>query len=328
MSPPFWPSCTVIITSFPFDNGYFTWVPGTTPNGNVAVGYKAGTSVTTATRFVAVGYQAAASNTTGGYTTAIGYDSLKAQTTGGSNTAVGTRSMEDLTTGDVNTGVGEACMYKLTTGDYNSGFGQCMVALTSGSRNTAVGMNAGNDITTGLYNVVLGMNNTTSGNGSSQIVLGYGVQGTGDSNFTFGGSSTDSNIAFGATTITAPSDIRLKENIQDEEIGLDFINDLRPVTFQWKKEKDIPSEMKAYKEGSEERVMNGKYNHGFIAQEVKEVIDKHNLKDGFDMWTEDKSDGRQRIGDASLMPLMVKAVQELSTQVDELKSEIKTLKGE
>jgi len=74
--------------------------------------------------------------------------------------------------------------------------------------------------------------------------------------------------------------------------------------------------------------MNGKYNHGFIAQEVKEVIDNHNLKDGFDMWSEDEADGRQRIGDASLMPIMVKAVQELSTQVEELKAKLTTLKGE
>ena len=37
------------------------------------------------------------------------------------------------------------------------------------------------------------------------------------------------------------------------------------------------------------------------------------------MWTEDVHDGgRQRIGDASLMPLMVKAVQELSAKVDDL----------
>ena len=68
--------------------------------------------------------------------------------------------------------------------------------------------------------------------------------------------------------------------------------------------------------------------NGFIAQEVKEAIDKHNLKEGFDMWTEDESDGRQRVGDASLMPIMVKALQELSSQVDELKAEIQTLKGE
>ena len=40
--------------------------------------------------------------------------------------------------------------------------------------------------------------------------------------------------------------------------------------------------------------MNGKYNHGFIAQEVKEVIDNYNLKEGFEMWQEDEADGRQR----------------------------------
>jgi hypothetical protein len=33
--------------------------------------------------------------------------------------------------------------------------------------------------------------------------------------------------------------------------------------------------MKVHDADSEERVMNGKYNHGFIAQEVKEVIDRH-----------------------------------------------------
>ena len=80
--------------------------------------------------------------------------------------------------------------------------------------------------------------------------------------------------------------------------------------------------MKAHDADSDERVMNGKYNHGFIAQEVKEVIDNYDLKDGFDMWTEDEADGRQRIGEASLMPLMVKAVQELSAKVQELESKL------
>ena len=86
--------------------------------------------------------------------------------------------------------------------------------------------------------------------------------------------------------------------------------------------------MRAHEEGSEKRTMNGKYNHGFIAQEVKETIDNHNLKEGFDMWSEDEADGRQRVAPNALMSVMVKAVQELSTQVDELKQEIQTLKGE
>ena len=77
--------------------------------------------------------------------------------------------------------------------------------------------------------------------------------------------------------------------------------------------------MKAYKADSEERVMNGKHNHGFVAQEVKELIDKTpDLKDGFDMWSEDEYDGRQRIGEGALIPIMVKAVQELSAKVDDL----------
>ena len=80
--------------------------------------------------------------------------------------------------------------------------------------------------------------------------------------------------------------------------------------------------MKVHNPDSEERVMNGKYNHGFIAQEVKKVIDNYDLKDGFDMWTEDETDGRQRIGEASLMPIMVKAVQELSAEVEELKKQL------
>ena len=166
-----------------------------------------------------------------------------------------------------------------------------------------------------------------AGDNNNCIVLGENVTAVGGSNFTFGVTTTDSNIAAGATSITAPSDVRLKEDIQDETVGLGFVNDLRPVTFQWKKEKDIPSNMKAHVAGSEKRTMNGKYNHGFIAQEVKEVIDNHNMKDGFDMWMEDGEDGRQRIGDASLMPIMVKALQELSTKLDAALARISTLEG-
>ena len=194
--------------------------------------------------------------------------------------------------------------------------------VTTGHSNVFVGYAAGyNGVTlvSGAYNVLVGMNAHTSAyNSDSEIVMGYNVTGTGNSNFTFGSGGTDSNIAFGGTTITAPSDERLKEDIQNEKVGLQFVNELRPVTFLWKKAKDVPPEMKAHDPDSEERVMNGKYNHGFIAQEVKEVIDRYDLKDGFDMWMEDGEDGRQRIGEAALMPIMVKAVQELSSKVDDL----------
>ena len=124
---------------------------------------------------------------------------------------------------------------------------------------------------------------------NNEIVIGDGVGGNGANTINFGNGTLDTSCAFGGTTWTNPSDVRIKEDIKDEEIGLSFINDLRPRTFRYRQEKDIPEELDAHVAGSEERYKTDKYEHGFIAQEVKEAIDKHNLKDGFDMWSEDSS---------------------------------------
>ena len=196
--------------------------------------------------------------------------------------------------------------------------------MTTANNNTIIGRSAANyesaNLTTGTNNQIFGAYNKVSASDTSyEKIFGYYVTGAANS-FTFGQDTTDSRIADGATSITAPSDVRLKEEIEDEKVGLDFINELRPVTFRWKKEKDVPIDLKAHKSGSEKRVMNGKYNHGFIAQEVKEVLDKNpNIKDGFDMWSEDV-DGRQRIGEGSLVSILVKAIQELSAKVTALEA--------
>jgi trimeric autotransporter adhesin len=297
-----------------------------------------------------VGTGSLAANTTANYNTAVGNNALTANTTGANNTCVGANSGDAITTASFNTSmgsgalgtnilsganvaVGQDCLANHNTATAINGYNTAVgtnagAAVTTGGNNTLIGGSAGDAITTGSSNIIIGyFSDVSSSGGSSQFVLGNGVTCVGNGNFTFGDGTSDSNIANGATSITAPSDIRLKENIQDEEVGLDFINDLRPVTFQWKKEKDIPSDMKAYKEGSEERTMNGKYNHGFIAQEVKEVIDNHNLKDGFDMWQEDEADGRQRVAPSALVPILVKAIQELSAQNDALTTRIEALEG-
>ena len=45
------------------------------------------------------------------------------------------------------------------------------------------------------------------------------------------------------------------------------------------------------------------------------------------MWTEDSSGGRQRIADGALVPILVKAIQELSAQNTALAARITTLEG-
>ena len=92
-------------------------------------------------------------------------------------------------------------------------------------------------------------------------------------------------------------------------------------------EKDVPTDHRAYVEGSEKRVMNAKDDlyHGFIAQEVKTVVDNHaEVKNYDELWSENV-DGRQRLAPAFLIPMLTKAVQELSAKNEALEARIKKL---
>ena len=238
---------------------------------------------TTGASNVAIGYQALTANTTANNNTAVGIDSLKANTTGPSNTAVGLQALQANTTGRDNTSIGESAGYTTTTGNYNTFLG------TSSRGDSA-----------------------TSGN---EIVIGYNVQGVGGGYATLGYGGTKSYINSGYTSWTGTSDSRLKDNITTSTAGLSFINDLRPITFEWKVKGDVPSELNYYEEGSTVRV-NGtdKVQHGFLAQEIKATIDAHpEIKSGHGMWME-QGDGTQGVAQGQLVPMLVKAIQELSTQ--------------
>jgi hypothetical protein len=104
------------------------------------------------------------------------------------------------------------------------------------------------------------------------------------------------------------SDYRLKDNIQESPLGLSFINDLRPVKFKWKERN---------KEGE-----HGIRDHyGFIAQEVKQVLDQHGVYDTAALWAVDRLDdenANQALIYNEFISPMVKAIQELSARLDAL----------
>jgi hypothetical protein len=279
-----------------------------------------GKAITTGVSNTVCGEAALLTEHTGDKNTAIGAEALKAQNGGrDGNVGVGYYAGFALTTGTENTIVGtEAMSLSAVTSNRNVAIGyRAGQTLTTGANNTSIGALAGDQITSGHENVCVGYDtNPSAADGFNQIVLGESVTGNSNSSLCFGAGATDSAIAFGATSITAPSDQRYKEEIADATAGLAFIKDLRPVTFKWKKEKDVPSDHPAYVEGSDTRVMNDYTNHGFIAQEVKTAIDNHSdIKDGFDMWSEQGSGGRQRLGPSSLIPMLVKAIQELEARI-------------
>ena len=317
-------------------------------NQNIALGFNSGYGLTTGANNTVIGAEALynsadidravvigknaiyAGNATAGAdgTIAIGYDAARALTSGGQNIAIGYEALHDCTTGRRNTVIGYQAADTLTAGsDDNTAVGYA--ALGAGNhdtthQNSCFGYGAGDTITTGSNNTCLGSQANVSASGAvGQIAIGQAVTCTADNTATLGiGSNTASLGLDGSDTswAAASSDKRLKENIETSSAGLDVINDLRPVTYNWKKAKDVDNGMPQYKD-SEEPVLGLEYGetlHGFIAQEVKEVVDNHSsLKEGFKMWKL-KDDGTQTVADGNLIPILVKAVQELTAKVEEL----------
>ena len=217
-------------------------------------------------------------------------------------------------------------------------------ALTSGKENTIIGSEAGSimsdathnviigyataahnvSLSTGDYNTIIGsLADTSAADAQGQTAIGYNVSCAADSTITVGNSTNVASLGLDGsdTSWAASSDERYKENIETSTAGLSFIKDLRPVTYNWKKAKDVPVDMPDYKEGSDKPVRGHEYGttlHGFVAQEVKELIDGHSeIKEGFQMWKE-ADNGVQTIADGNLIPMLVKAVQELSAKVEAL----------
>jgi len=192
-----------------------------------------------------------------------------------------------------------------------------------------IGRNSGNTLTTGSYNILIGDGNASGGsNDSAQITIGTDVTGKGSYYTTFGTNANGRvyNYYPSNATWTRDSDERLKKDIQtNTDCGLDFIKDLRTVTYKWKAPSEMPQEFNHYKADQTEAVHKEKM-YGFIAQEVKSVLDKHNITD-FNGWTIDK-DGVQGISyEMFVMPLIM-AVQELSTKNDALAAEVEQLKSQ
>jgi len=215
----------------------------------------------------------------------------------------------------------------LTTGDNNTAVGRlALYAVNGGAGNNALGKEAGDSLTTGSYNQLIGHNaNASAVDAQYQIVIGHDISGGEDSQFTFGRSSNLVQNEFDTDAAwTRTSDIRKKRNVQDDKLGLSFINNLRSVTFQWKPSNEFPEEWSEYSQTNNmdlETVM-----HGLIAQEVKEALDKEGV-DTFGGWKE-REDGSQVVSREMFVTPLIKAVQELSNQVTALQAEVTKLKGE
>jgi len=113
-----------------------------------------------------------------------------------------------------------------------------------------------------------------------------------------------------STTISGISDARLKENINTISDGLNTVKQLNPITYTFK---NLPI------------CDDGEVQHyGFLAQEVQNILPTL-VSEGLNKADDGSKYLTLKMGD--ILPIMVKAIQELNAKVDAQAAEIATLKG-
>lgn len=276
-------------------------------SSNVGVGGSVFASLTSGSNNVAVGSSSLTSATTGANNSAVGKNSLDSLTSGSGSTAVGSESLSSLTTGTFQVAVGYTALDAATTGSSNVAVGSsALTSVSTSSYNTGVGDSAGGGITTGSYNTAIGgdaMAFAGAVTGSNLTCLGYNAQpsSTSATNEITLGNSSIATLRCNVTSISSLSDIRDKKDIIDSPYGLDVIEKIKPRQFVWDSRKG--------------NIKDGKSEVGFIAQELLEAGDNSVLN-----LVMDSNPEFLEATPGSLIPILVKAVQELSQRVKELES--------
>jgi hypothetical protein len=310
--------------------GHGTFSALTSGDYNTAVGSRAGTALTSGSENQLFGKGAGAAITTGQYNHIFGMNAGASFDTESHNVGFGLSALGGpIAGGEYNIGIGSEAGAKITSGDNNVMMGyQAGEDNTSGYDNVFVGYQAGKSMTTGYKNVCIGDSVDVTSDNQTSIAIGSDLSSS-DNNqsnkFIFGKSGNIVRNEFSSNANWARnSDERIKKNIKDQKLGLDFINDLRTVTFQWKPSYEIPKNLPNYNE--ENKMDLDVVMHGFIAQEVEQVMIKHGDMD-FAGWTKDEAkpgnEGQlQHISREMFVIPLVKAVQELSAEVKELKEKL------
>jgi hypothetical protein len=233
-------------------------------NQNVAIGASAG-RVITGSDNVFIGRSAGVVNAAGAANIGIGFEVLTSNTTGNDNIVLGYQSGDNVSTGSSNVLIGRL-----------SGFG-----ITTGGNNIAIGQSAGTD-------AVLNFSESVAmGATSNIIVIGNNAH-------------TKSYIKID-WTIT--SDERDKNILGEVPHGLEFIQSLEPIKFQFKN-----------RESGE--VSDDTLRYGFRAQQVVELEgNPHVIADVQDP-------ENLKVTSSQLIPVLVNAIKELSAKVAELEARL------
>jgi hypothetical protein len=264
-----------------------------TGNRNTVLGLFSGGSITTGDDNVAIGTGVLSVTNFGSDNIAIGRNSLALVTNPFGEVAIGHLANQFFTTATVgpNTAVGHRALWQNLTGGENTALGvEAGAYITTGSGNTFLGSYTGALATTGTNNICIGHGSTTPApTTSNSITLG---------------NISNNVLRCAVTSITSLSDSRDKEDVKDLSTGLDFVKSLRPVEFTWN--------------DRDEAGKHGVADFGFIAQDLKKAQEDAEKAEVLKL-VYDENPEKLEASYGKLIPILVKAIQELSAEVTSLK---------
>jgi len=222
---------------------------------------------------------------------------------------------------------------------YNAGL------TNQGTGSIAIGAFAGDN--QGEYSTIIGYNAGATGTAANSIILSAGPTGISSANPGFYVNPIRTNVNTSSTyalyynydgngsgdvyeiTVSTTSDGRLKTDISDTQLGLNFIEALHPVQYRWK-DRNIGylyDEQGNTPVGSNPGV---RLHHGFVAQEVKTVLDSIHTDAGLFMELNDGPPAVRGLNalryDEFISPI-VKSIQELSALVKQQQQTIADLQA-
>ena len=284
-----WINSPLANTSYGFSSLPLT----TTGNYNTAIGDSTLNANTIGAQNTAIGSLALQINTTGFLNTATGASALQYNVFGGLNTAYGVQSMQQNFSGLNNTAVGYISLSANQNGNFNTAIGGAALgANVNANNNTAVGYNAGSTFNSGDNNIIIGSNAQPSSAAVSNEV-------------TIGNSSNNSYRMYAASWMLA-SDRKLKHDIKELSVGLDFVMGLRPVEFVYN------------------NATSGTKSLGFIAQDVAADMKDNSMDKSYDLVSnlDEKNLG---LNATELIAVLAKSIQQQQKIIEDQNKRIEKL---
>ena len=282
---------------------------------NVALGQSTMKEITMGMYNVGIGSDACGGNSAAAFTgqdnVAIGRSALDSVTTGRDNVGIGLSVLDKCTTGSYNIAIGKQCLKDTTTGEYNIALGEGSQRYASGSNNISMGYRTAHNIS-GSNNVLIGPSILTSSSdslsGSNNTLIGRSASPSSASvnnEMTLGNSNLNT-LRCNQTSITSLSDGRDKINVAELGEGLDFVSRLKPVKFEWKT-----------RDGNSK---DGTFEAGFIAQDLQQL--QKDTDSDYLRLVMDNNPDRLEASYGKLVPILVRAIQELKSEVEQLKANV------